>query len=191
MEVKVQDGDIINVPHGLKPIIKDTYITFKKQPVFKNGDVLVVDSFNKTAVNATDYMLIYNGVQYKDGFGHHIYIDKGGNIIRNSKIFCDSSQLRHATISEKYSFFNHLEKENLKWNEKEYKLECIRWRANKNEKYYYLDSYLEVDIMTETGSWVDDDMYESGNYFRTKDLALLYKLNAQSTLSKFHEDIKE
>lgn len=75
MEVKVQDGDIINVPHGLKPIIKDTYITFKKQPVFKNGDVLVVDSYNKTAANATDYMLIYNGVKEKDGYGHHIYMD--------------------------------------------------------------------------------------------------------------------
>lgn len=35
MEVKVQDGDTINIPHGLKPIIKDTYITFKKQPIFK------------------------------------------------------------------------------------------------------------------------------------------------------------
>lgn len=45
--------------------------------------------------------------------------------------------------------------------------------------------------MTETGSFVDVDLYESGNYFRTKDLALLYKLNLQSTLNKFHEEIKE
>lgn len=44
MEVKVQDGDTINIPHGLKPIIKDTYITFKKQPIFKKCDVLTISS---------------------------------------------------------------------------------------------------------------------------------------------------
>lgn len=63
--------------------------------------------------------------------------------------------------------------------------------AKKNEKYYYLDSYMKVEDMTETGSFVDVDLYDSGNYFRTKDLALLYKLNVQSTLKKFHEEIKE
>lgn len=191
MEVTVQDGDTINIPHGLKPIIKDNCVTFEKVPDFKNGDVLVVDSFNKTAVNATDYMLIYNGVQYEDGFGHHIYIDKGGKIIRDSKIFCHPSQLRHATIAERYIFFQYLKQEKLRWNDKEYKVEYIRWKAKKNEKYYYLDSYMKVDDMTETGSFVDVDLYESGNYFRTKDLALLYKLNLQSTLNKFHEEIKE
>lgn len=188
MEVKVQDGDIINVPHGLKPIIKDTYITFKKQPFFRNGDVLVIDTFNKSD---TDYIFIYNGVKEKDGFYYHAFIDKDGKLLRDSKIICDSSQVRHATIAEEYAFFKHLEKEKLKWNKEEYRLEYIRWRANKNEKYYYLDSYLKVDIMTETGSWVDNDLYESGNYFRTEDLVRLYKLNVQSTLSKFHEDIKE
>lgn len=190
MEMKVQDGDIINIPHDLKPIIKDTYITFKKYPSFKNGDVLVVDSFNKTSVNKTDYIFIYNGVQDKDGFYHHVYIDKGGKIIRDSKIFCKSSQLRHATIEEKYEFFQQLKQEKLRWNDKEYKLEYIRWRAKKNEKYYYLNSMLKVVDGTETGSWLDNDLYESGNYFRTEDLARLYKLELQSMLQKFHEDYK-
>lgn len=188
MEVKVQDGDIINVPHGLKPIIKDTYITFKKQPIFKNGDVLVIDSFHESGTN---YIFIFNGIKERDGFYYHALIDKGGELFRDSKIVCDSSQVRHATIAEEYAFFKQLKQEKLKWNKTDYKLEYIRWRAKKKEKYYYLDSYLKVEDMTETGSWVDNDLYNSGNYFRTKDLALLYKLNVQSTLKKFHEEIKE
>lgn len=188
MEVKVQDGDIINVPHGLKPIIKDTYITFKKQPFFKNGDVLAIDSFHESG---TDYIFIFNGVKERDGFYYHAFIDKGGKLMRDSKIVCDSSQVRYATIEEKYVFFQQLKQEKLSWNDKEYKLEYIRWRAKKNEKYYYLDSMLKVVDGTETGSWLDNELYESGNYFRTEDLARLYKLDLQSTLRKFHEEIKE
>lgn len=63
MEVTVQDGDTINIPRGLKPIIKDTYITFKKQPIFKNGDVLIVDRYHTTEPNI---MFIYNGEKDKE-----------------------------------------------------------------------------------------------------------------------------
>lgn len=191
MEIKIEDGDIFTFPPDLEPIIKDNYVTFKKAPVFKNGDVLVVDSFNKTAVNKTDYILIYNGVKYKDGFGHYIYIDKGGKIIRDSRIFCHSSQLRHATIAEKYAFFQKLKQEKLKWNDKEYKIEQIKWRAKNNEKYYYLNSRMKVVPMSETGSFVDVELYESGNYFRTKEMAKLYQLELKSVLQKFHKEIKE
>ena len=45
--------------------------------------------------------------------------------------------------------------------------------------------------MTEHYTSTDRELYESGNYFRTKDLALLYKLNVHLTLNKFHEEIKE
>lgn len=190
MEVTVQDGDTINIPRGLKPIIKDTYITFKKQPIFKNGDVLIFEQTDKSYKCKT--IFIYNGEQDENGYYHfHILRDVDGELLKDSCIICDSGQLRHATIAEKYAFLQQLKQEKLRWNDKEYKVEYIRWKAKKNEKYYYLDSYMKVDDMTETGSFVDVDLYESGNYFRTKDLALLYKLNLQSTLNKFHEDIKE
>ena len=189
MVITIQDGDTINVPPYLKPIIKDTYITFKKQPVFKNGDVLIVDRCHSIE---PDYIFIYNGVKDKEGCYHyHVFRNIDGTLDIDGKFNCDSSMLRHATMAEKYAFFQHLEKENLKWNEKEYRLEYIRWRANKNEKYYYLDYTMKVYDMTETGSWKDRELYESGNYFRTKDLAELYKLELKSMLTKFHEEIEE
>ena len=47
-----------------------------------------------------------------------------------------------------------------------------------------------MDSTTEAGTWIDDEMYDSGNYFRTKDLACQCRLELLSTLRKFHEDIK-
>ena len=189
MEIKIQDGDIINIPSDLKPIIKDTYITFEKQPFLKNGDILVMDKHHDSGPHIT---FIYNGEKDNEGCYHyHILMHTDGTTERYGRLKCDSSDFRHATIAEKYTFFEQLKQEKLKWNDKDYRLECIRWRAKKNDKYYYLDSTMKVYDMTETGSFVDVDLYESGNYFRTKDLALLYKLNVQSTLRKFHEDIKE
>lgn len=99
--------------------------------------------------------------------------------------------MRHATIAEKYAFLQQLKQENLKWNDNENKIEHINWREKKNEKYFHLYSNLKVDSATEAGTWIDDEMYDSGNYFRTKDLACQCRLELLSTLRKFHEDIKE
>lgn len=189
MEIKIQDGDTINVPPYLKPIIKDTYITFKKQPFFKNGDVLILDRYH---TNEPNIMFIYNGEKDKEGCYHyHILMHIDETIERYGRLKCDSSEFRHATIEEQCAFFEKLKQQKLKWNKEEYKLEYIRWRAKKNEKYYHLYSNLKVDSMTETGTWIDDEMYDSGNYFRTKELAQQCRLELLSTLRKFHEGIKE
>lgn len=189
MEITIQDGDTINVPPYLKPIIKDTYITFKKQPFLKNGDVLIVDRYH---TNEPNIMFIYNGEKDKEGCYHyHILMHIDETIERNGRLNCDSSMFRHATIEEQCTFFEKLKRQNLKWNKEVYKLEYITWRAKQNEKYFYLNSRMKVVSMTETGSLPDRGLYESGNYFRTKDLAELYKLELKSILRKFHEEIKE
>lgn len=109
----------------------------------------------------------------------------------NGRLNCDSSMFRHATIEEQCAFFEKLKRQKLIWNKEEYRIEYIKWRAKKNEKYFHLYSNLKVDSTTESGTWIDDEMYDSGNYFRTKDLACQCRLELLSTLRKFHEDIKE
>ena len=189
MEVTIQDGDIINIPSDLKPIIKDTYITFEKQPFLKNGDILVMDKHHDSGPHIT---FIYNGEKDNEGCYHyHILMHTDGTTERYGRLKCGSSDFRHATIAEKYAFLQQLKQENLKWNDNENKIEHINWRAKKNEKYFHLYSNLKVDSTTESGTWVDDEMYDSGNYFRTKDLACQCRLELLSTLRKFHEDIKE
>lgn len=43
-----------------------------------------------------------------------------------------------------------------------------RWRAERTENYYTLDSTLDVIESSEYGDRYDDGRYESGNYFRTR-----------------------
>ena len=47
-------------------------------------------------------------------------------------------------------------------------LKPARWRAERTETYYTLDSTLDVIESNEYGDRYDDGRYESGNYFRTR-----------------------
>lgn len=46
--------------------------------------------------------------------------------------------------------------------------ELFRWRAERTETYYTLDSTMDVIESSEYGDRYDDGRYESGNYFRTR-----------------------
>lgn len=190
MEIKIQEGDTFVFPSYLKPIIKENYITFKKQPFFKNGDILIMDEYIDSAKCKT--MFIYNGEKDRNGFYHyHILRNNDGQLLTDGKIFADSSQFRHATIYEEYPFFEQLKKGNLKWNKEDCRIEHVIWRANKNENYYYINTRMEVVQMTDKHTLYDNQLYESENYFRTKNLAHVALLELKSTLRKYHEDIKE
>lgn len=54
---------------------------------------------------------------------------------------------------------------------KEYK----RWRSEKGERYWFIRPPLYIDSETELHSSFDDECWESGNYFKTKEEAELYK----------------
>lgn len=45
---------------------------------------------------------------------------------------------------------------------------CVRWRANKNQYYYYIDSYGDISKEQEAHDWRGDSRYNLGNYFKTK-----------------------
>jgi hypothetical protein len=47
-------------------------------------------------------------------------------------------------------------------------LKPARWRAERTETYYTLDSTMDVIESSEYGDRYDDGRYESGNYFRTR-----------------------
>lgn len=47
-------------------------------------------------------------------------------------------------------------------------LKPFRWRAERTEAYYTLDSTLDVIESTEYGDRYDDGRYNSGNYYRTR-----------------------
>lgn len=47
----------------------------------------------------------------------------------------------------------------------------IRWRANKSDYYYYIDSYGDISREQEAYDWRGDFRYSLGNYFETEEQA--------------------
>ena len=79
---------------------------------------------------------------------------------------------RPATEEEKKMFHDALKEKGLRWNAEEKKVEPIpRWRAEKNEEYYYVCADAEVEHDLENGCSGDDTCYSIGNYFKTREAA--------------------
>ena len=70
-------------------------------------------------------------------------------------------------ISELQSKVDKLENENKKENK--------RWRAEKNDKYYYINDCGSVFASRETRDYVDEYRSKTRNYFKTEEEALEYK----------------
>ena len=57
------------------------------------------------------------------------------------------------------------------------------WRAEKNERYYFINPMLQVDMCLDVYCDDDDERYSVGNYFRTKE-------EAQEMADKFKAMLK-
>lgn len=82
------------------------------------------------------------------------------------------SEYRLATEEEKERLFGALAEKGLQWNAEKKELENIpRWRAVKNNKYYYVDNRFNIVLTCEILAHLDDNRYTSGNYFKTREAA--------------------
>ena len=92
------------------------------------------------------------------------------NIDMSEEWFCHA--IRPATDEEKKMFNDALKEKGLRWNAEEKKVEPIpRWRADKNEEYYYVRADAEVEPDLENGWSGDNTCYSIGNYFKTREAA--------------------
>lgn len=180
MEVKFNAGDTITIPEGCKAIVKDGSVVIEKEEQeFKNGDVLC--SFYN------DTMLIFKDVnKCARGFFDSHYNNKGFG----DKRWCSVS-FRHATEKEKQLLFDKMKEQGLRWNAEEKRVEKIRWRAKKGEKYYFINNFRHVVTDKESGFDIDRLRWAFGNYFRTSEQAEEAASRVKETLRKYHEEIGE
>lgn len=61
-----------------------------------------------------------------------------------------------------------------------------RWRAEENEEYYFLDGECDIWNTNELKTKSDDNFFELGNYFKTKEEAEKVKIE----LDKFWEKVR-
>ena len=135
---------------------------------------------------------------FKKEVGENMYVYADWNMqFSVSKIIIDDStplccihdlrDIRPATEREKKILIVQLTKVNKKWNEETKQIEDVRWRTGICCLYYYInpfgdvkyDKRLEIfdpetmysDKDVEVIGYTDDNFYNSGNYFKTREAA--------------------
>ena len=177
MEILLKQGDRIQIPEGCKATINGNEVVIERKESedgkFKEGDVLI---------SSLNCMVIFKN--YKDAwrFNAHYNDEYETNTDFNNRAF------RHATEEEKQLPFDKMKEQGLRWNAEEKKVEKIRWRAEKGGEFYYFGNNFKVFLNTEHNTWLEDAIYNTFNYFRTREQAEKAAEVVKEALRKFHEE---
>ena len=101
-------------------------------------------------------------------------------INRNLSKLVSFKYIHKANDDEKIDIQHFLDDNNLVIDYEKKEIRKKRWRAEKQETFYYISEYGAVSSAVETLNTCDDYIYKYGNYFRTKEQA-----------EKVAEEIKE
>lgn len=188
MKVKLKCGDTITIPEGCKAIVKDGSIVIEKVQGFKDGDILV-----STANGIRHNAFIYKGEDKKGSHSYYIGIDICGQLSFDKYLSCrwGNHDLSYATEEEKQLLFDKMKEQGLKWNAEEKKVENIRWRAKEGETVHFLNLHQDENVVSNGISASVDYLWETYNYFRTKEQAEEAARRIKEVLIKYHEEIGE
>ena len=143
--------------------VLEVTVGFEKKYVPKDGDVV---SCKKTIV-------IYAGTNETEGIMTYaaLHEQRLQTVVSERGWGC-TFEYRPATEAEKQRLFDALAKQGKRWNAEKKCIEDLpRWRAQRDEKYYFVDIDCSVTNTKEIYSGADKIMYEVGNYFRTREAA--------------------
>lgn len=185
MKVELQCGDSIAIPAGCKATIKGGSVVFEKEEKeFKRGDVIVS---KKNEILLVDVHCFENRI-----LRSFVHIQQDGTLFNSSySLWNELHTWRLATEKEKQELFDKMKEQGLRWNAEEKKVEKIRWRADVGEKYYFIDSSLDVLHIEEYWRNLCNEHYSAYNYFRTKEQAEEAAKCVKETLRKYYEEIGE
>ncbi len=66
-------------------------------------------------------------------------------------------------------------------------MEKKRWRAERGEEYYYINFQLKILFDEEDFAEIDEERYDVGNYFETKEEAQEYAEYMKKCSLEWHE----
>lgn len=157
--------------------VLEVTVGFEQKYVPKDGDV-VYAQWEKGSRNYK-WIFIYKKTETNPYSCCHFYVSLG--IERDGKqisglLFSDCSNaqelLRLATEAEKQRLFDALAMQGKRWNAEKKQIEDLpRWRAEESESYYYVDLSFNIRKTDDLRSYGDNNLYEAGNYFRTREAA--------------------
>lgn len=146
----------------LKVEIKDGVIYIKEK--FKDGDILI---------SSQGQPFIFNGKENEYALGAYIGIDTCGvlKIANSTDNWTKNRDCRLATHEEEVQFLNLIKQEypGKYWNKETKSLDRIRVKLL--ERYYFVNRFGRVCCNIEGRNSIDDDLYNIGNYFVSRDAA--------------------
>ena len=77
----------------------------------------------------------------------------------------------------------------MRWNAEEKRVEHIRWRAKKGERYYSINCVMGSIRFIERGDICDNGLWNALVYFRTEEQAKEAVKRMKETLRQYHEEI--
>lgn len=187
MKLELQCGDTITIPEGCKAQINGNEVVIEKEEKeedFKRGDILV---------SLSNEIILVDEYDFKGG---HLYsfvnVDKYGKLYKEPYFrWNELHDWRLATEEEKQLIFDKMKEQGLWWNAEENKVEKIRWRAKKGEKYHFVGNILIARSVYEGNDDFDSKLWNALNYFRTEEQTEEAAKRVKETLRKYHEEIGE
>ena len=179
----------INVPEGCKVVSveiisvettdKMVVVKFEKEePEFKENDIIYTDNNGYKRLSIIQSFVDNMFISAKATF----HITKNFTLTDEHLSFTD---VRLATDSEKQLLFDKLKEKCLMFDGEN----VVRWRTNRNGKYFYLPGDGDVAETEDDMSNWDDGAYYIGNYFPTKELAEQFQKQYLELLDKFHKNL--
>ncbi len=175
-------------PLRCKATIKDGVVIFEKEESkeqeFKRGDVIV---------SKMNEILLVDVHCFEDRIlRSFVHIQQDGTLFNSPySLWNECFTWCLATEEEKQLLFDKMKEQGLRWNAEEKKVEKIRWRAKKGEKYFSINTDIQVCTFLDNNGVCDNAFYDALNYFRTKAQAEEGAKSVKETLRKYHEEIGE
>lgn len=151
--------------NGEKCIVENNVVYIVNHEYAKNGDFCLLDDGSMCIVKHED----------ENNLVVHCLIR---NIIVGTSLKLNGGQsLKLMSEQEKQQVLRILVNNFYKWDAKDLCLYKYRERVPFNEQYFFINNDCEPQMETELYTKVDDKRYNCGNYFLTKQDALMYYSN--------------
>ena len=188
MEIKLTQGDSVAIPEGCVATIQNDCVVFEPQPLkFKDGDVLIDEV--ESSLFPHKIIFVYKGKITSEGYEAYVCRSLKGNLFFDKSCCArDCCKIRLATEEEKQELFDLMKAAGLRWNEKEKRVEKVRWRAKKNETYFTICDDLSILAVREDYWSVDNRNYSLCNYFRTEEQAKAAATAIKELLIQIHDE---
>ena len=151
--VSAVDGKIVlDLPPA--PLINGAYITIHLSHNSECQRTFISNTGSKV------YNVTYHVTQYSVG-------------IKSTGTWGGDCLLRNATPEEIQELNDQLAAEGKCWNPETMQIEKLRWKPKDKQKYYFviLGTHLEVAWHAWDNDKIDNDLYQSGNCFKTEEEA--------------------